>query len=596
MAKGKKKKAGSTGPKFSPKPKKKKPVIPHIEEAFSTKKKLLIGLAMAILAVAVYFPSYNYDFVYDDDAVVKDNKYVQQGLSGLGKIWTTTYFMGYDENMNARAFRPIPLSTLALEYEIWGLNSTVNHIFNLLFYGLTAVFLFLFLSKLLREHHPIFPIAATLLFLLHPIHVEVVANIKSRDTMLGFLNFCIASWLLLKHLDNRKVLPLIGSLIFYFLALFSKEEVITTVALIPVMLWCFRKLSIGKITRTSLPYFAAAGLFLLAYSSVLFSHGKPVDITYFDNSLLAASSTSERIASNLLVIGHYLSKTVFPHPLISDYAFSTIPLTNWGDWRVYLALVLNVGLFALGIWGVIKKKAWGFALFWYFTAVSIFTSIVTPNVSAYNDRFLYTPVLGICLLASWGISRLVNTSSGSKDLRLFFQKNFAVVAILAILGAVSIVKIESHLPVWKTRFSLFENDVKYAPNNARALKNHGGSLARIALEYQSTSNQKMREYAEKAIEQLEKALAIYPRIPTGHIHKGNMHIMLGQNDEAIASLSEALRLAPNNYFARSSLANVYFRQGRYQESLDMVNSIAPQLRRPSDLQLVERCKQRLGGG
>ena len=28
--------------------------------------------------------------------------------------------------------------------------------------------------------------------------VEVVANIKSRDTLLGFLNFCIAAWLFLK--------------------------------------------------------------------------------------------------------------------------------------------------------------------------------------------------------------------------------------------------------------------------------------------------------------------------------------------------------------------------------------------------------------
>lgn len=562
------------------------------KEPIPRKWKLTIAGILAALAMLIYSPSYNYDFVYDDHAVVKDNRFVKQGLGGLDEIWTTTYFRGFDENINARAFRPIPLTTLALEYEIWGLNSTVNHIFNLLFYGLTGFFLFLFLAKLLRDHHPLFPIIATLLFLLHPIHLEVVANIKSRDTMLGFLNFIIASWLLLKHVDSRKTAPLIGALFFYFIALFSKEEVITTVAIIPAMLWCFRKEKFGRTALLALPFLVAAAIFLVVRSEVVGGFNGGVELTYLDNSLLAANGVAERSASNLLVIGHYLLKTVWPHPLISDYSFSTIPLTNWGDWRVYLSLFLNVGLFIAGLWGVIKKKPWGFALFWYFTAVSIFTSIITPNVSAYNDRFLYTPVLGICLLAAWGLSRLAG-KFGTKDRLSFSPKTITLISIVAVLSAVSILKIESHLPLWKNRFGLFAHDAKLVPTNARTRKNHGGSLARKAVAAQKTDPEKMRMFAKAAIKELEAALAIYPNITTGYIHKGNMHILLGENQQAIATLSEVLRRAPNNYFAKSSLANVYFRQGDYARAVQILESIPPHLRRKSDLDLMERGRARM---
>lgn len=628
----------------TPQKSEKKQVRKHVQESLPTKWKAIIGGILAILAMAIYAPSYDFDFVYDDDAVVKDNKYVKEGLGGLGKIWTTTYFKGYDENINARAFRPVPLTTLAIEYEIGGLNSTVNHISNILFYGLTSFFLFFFLSKLLREHHPIFPILATLFFVLHPIHIEVVANIKSRDSMYGFMNLMIAFWLLLKYVDHRKITQLASMLLFYSIALFSKEEVVTSVAVIPVMLYCFREFSIGKSLRYTMPFISLSLIFLAIRSEVIlgnsigvgillmgplllalsirgifaksfrgmfevpafllittmfvlltntikgFSAG--VDLTYLDNSLLAAKGASERIASNLIVLGHYLLKTIWPSPLISDYSYSTIPLSSWDDWKVYLSLVANLGLFSLSVFGLIKRKAWSFGLFWYFASVSIFTSIITTNVSAYNDRFLFTPVLGICFTVAWILTSL-SSNKAISGANTFVNKNIPVLSIAVLISIACIYKVESHLPVWKDRYVLFEHDAELTPTNARTRKNHGGSLARKALSFQNKDEDKMQEHARNAITELEAALKIYPYMPTGHIHKGNMHILLQEYGPATASFSEALRQAPNNYFAKSSLAIAYYHQGKYRESLNTLNSIPAHLRRPSDEQMIQRCQSKL---
>lgn len=570
--------------------------IQHIQEAFPTKWKLGIAAALAVLAMLVYGPSWNYDFVYDDDAVVKENRYVQQGLGGLGKIWTTSYFQGYDENMNARAYRPFPLTTLAVEYEIWGLNPHANHIFNLLFYGLTAFFLFLFLSKLLRNHHPALPVIISLFFVLHPIHLEVVANIKSRDTMLGFLGLVIALWFWLKHLDNRRLLPLALSLIFYLMGLFSKEEIITSLATIPLFLWFFRDYSLKKIALSSLPFVACVVVFLIIRSSILGGLNEGVTLTYLDNSLLAATGFAQRSASNLLVLGHYLLKTVFPHPLISDYSYSTIPLTHWDDWRVYVSLLANVGLLALGIYGLIKRKPIGFGPLYYFATVSIFTSLVITNVSAYNDRFLYGPVLGICFLLAWLLSFFIKktTAENPDKVKHFFSKNFGVVAAVALLCSLGIFKIADHLPYWKDRYVLFEHDVKLAPNNARMQKNHGGSLARLALQYQQTDKALMDQYARKALEHLDASLVIYNNMPTGHIHKGNMHLLLGEYDQAEQSLKTALQQDPNNYYSCTSLGNLFYRQGRYEEAIQMLEKIKAGQRSENDNNLLKMCYDKIG--
>lgn len=567
----------------------------RFHEPWAAKWKLLIGAALAVLAIMVYAPSYNYDFVYDDDAVVKENRFVKEGLGGVKDIWETSYFEGYSENIKARAYRPVPLTTLAIEYELFGLNAEANHISNILMYGLTAFLLFLLLTTLLRDYHPAIPLIISLLFVLHPIHIEVVANVKSRDTILGFLGFISGALLLMKYYDSRKIWLLIGAAFCYGIGLFSKESALTDLAVFPLLLWFFRKSGIIKSLTYSLPFIVMGLIYLGIRSSILGGINEGVTLTPLDNSLLAATSIDQRISSNILVVGVYLFKSIFPHPLLSDYSYLTIPLVNWDDWRVYAALIANIGLLYLGIKGLSKRSLYGFGAIQYFLTVSIFTSIFITNVSAYNDRFLYEPVLGICFLIGWVISLLLKKTEYTQfNLLEFFKGNFVAVAIIAMISTIALIKIETHLPVWKDRFVLFEHDVKLAPDNARMRKNNGGSLARKAVEFQQTDRDKSREYAQQAVEELKKALAIYEDIPTGHIHLGNMYIILGDYLNAEKSLLRALDFAPENYFARSSLANLYYRTGRYAESINMLDTITKTYLKQNDYYLYSLAYSKLG--
>ena len=597
-------------------PPSKKMVSSKFHYQLSNVQLLLIALGVAVLAMLLYAPSFHYGFVYDDDAVVKNNRFVHQGFQGLDEIWTTTYFKGHNENVNARAYRPIPLTTLAIEYQFFALNPKVNHATNILFYGLTGFFLVLLLTALLRKYHFSLPIIIALLFIVHPIHIEVVANIKSRDELLAFLNYLIAFWLLLQYLDTKKILLFIASIAFYCLALFSKESAITTLAVIPAGLYFFRTLSWKKIALYTAPFVAAFVFYLIIRSSIVGGLNAGVTLTKLDNSLLAANGFAERSASNILVLGYYWFKTLFPHPLLSDYSYITIPLVNWDDWRVYVSLLTYIGLTGLMIWGFPKKRPYSFAIFYYFATVSLFTSIVVTNVSAYNDRFQYNASLGVCFLIGWGIYLLMKTqniedkqsqdnnrqklaaTSASlekkwiKDWRFFLKKNVLPLSIVATLMALAIFKTMDHLPVWKDRYALFEHDIQYSPNNARMHKNYGGSLARKALAEQDKEQQKV--FANQAIEELEWALSIYNRIPTGHVHLGNMYFLLKDFNKAEKAYRDALAIDSHNHHAKANLANIIYRKGMYRESVDMLESLNKSRFTKNDYYLLALGYEKLG--
>jgi tetratricopeptide (TPR) repeat protein len=574
---------------------KKKKKAEFIKEPLSVKTKLLVGALFAILAMGLYAPSYNYDFVYDDDAVIQDNRFVHKGMNGLKDIWSTSYFRGYNENMNVNAFRPVPLTTFAIEYQFAGLNASSYHITNIILYGLTGFFLFYFLSTLLYKFHPILPIAAVLFFIVHPLHVEVVANIKSRDELLAFLNFSISAWLLLKYVDTHKIWAMVLSLLFYSIALFSKESTITTLAIIPAILYFFRQIKWSRIGKLTLPFLGLALFFLIYRYDVIGSDY--IQTKYFDNSLLAADSIGERIASNINVLGFYLYKTIIPHPLISDYSYNTLPNVGFDNYKVYLTILAYGGLIWLFLKGLSVKRVTSFAIIYFFITVSIFSNVFFPGFAVYNDRFLYHPVLGISILLSWVIYQFANTEENNKQIKEwipFIKNNPIPLLIILILSGLAIFKLESRLPDWENRYVLFEKDSKTAPNNARMRKNYGGSLARQALASQKTDPKASTIYANQAIKELEGALSIYERQSTGHIHLGNMYTLLRKYDKAEKAFSDALKFDSKSHHAQVNLANIYYRQGRYGDSVNLLEGMSKTHFTNNDYNLLSLAWSRYG--
>ena len=559
-----------------------------------------IALAFVFLAVLLYLPSQHYDFVYDDDAVLRDNRFVKAGTNGLTDIWTTTYFEGYNPNIVAQAYRPIPLTLSALEVEYldqkpatgpeqqnWVPNPTIYHRSNLLLYGLCCGALFLFCARCFGARRGAFvSVAATLLWLVHPIHLEVVANIKSRDTLLGFLFWMTAAGLFLRHIDTKKWGWLVASLGAFTLGLFSKEEVITGLAVLPALLWFFRNKRFRKHVWKTALYLVPTVLFLVLRFALIGERG--VEIKQLDNSLLGATDFwGARLPSNLFSVGYFLKQALFPNVLLSDYSYSTLPLVSWENWRPWASLAGYALLGFLTVRGWQSRKLYAFGALYFGIAISIFTSIVTPNVSVYNDRFLFNGSLGMVLVVG-GVLQWLVPKTGP-----FWRRHAVVLPLVGLLTGAAVWKVRTHLPYWQDRYVLFAYEAAASPENARMQKNHGGSLARQAM---AAQGDEQRRLAESALVYLNRALDIYPRQATGWVHLGNMYFLLRRYDEAVDAQLQALALDRNNHHAKTTLANIYYRRGQYADGLALVRSLDERRFNANDYYLAALLHERAPDG
>src|SRR5207247_1959299 len=97
-------------------------------------------------------------------------------------------------------------------------NPHLSHLVNILLYGLTGFLLYVTFRKLLSDYASIYWFFICLFFIAHPVHTEVVANIKSRDEMLSFFFSIATVFYLADHIRNNSFGKLLAALACFFLA------------------------------------------------------------------------------------------------------------------------------------------------------------------------------------------------------------------------------------------------------------------------------------------------------------------------------------------------------------------------------------------
>lgn len=166
-------------------------------------KNWTAALILLVLPILLYAGALRFGYVLDDTLVLSENKFVQQGTKGIPAIFSNESLVGYlganhDIVVGAR-YRPLSIASFAVEHQLFGVAPGISHFVNALLYALTALVLFRLLSTVVspkpgQRWFLSLPFVAALLFALHPLHTEVVANIKGRDEILALLLALVASY------------------------------------------------------------------------------------------------------------------------------------------------------------------------------------------------------------------------------------------------------------------------------------------------------------------------------------------------------------------------------------------------------------------
>jgi len=506
--------------------------------------------AIFVFSFLLYTNTLTHGFVLDDIHVIVTNKYVQMGIKGLPGIWTrpTWYADG--------GYRPLPATLFAINQAAFGTRALAGHIEISVLYALSVSLLFLLLNRLLQERHAHLALVAALLFAAHPIHTEVVANVKSMDEALCFLN-CIGMMLLvLKFIDARKWQYLAAALACFSLALLSKETAISFIAIVPLMLFFFTSLEKRRIIRLVLPFsILGFAYLLLSYLAIGSIKGYAAD-SIINNSLLAIHSPMQRLGTAIFILLKYLGLLIIPYPLVHDRSYNQIAAMTISDVGFWAAFIINIVLLGMGLLFAKKKSIGSFGILYFYITIALVSNIFFLIGATMAERFIFIPSLGFCLAAASAIEMMVRKFRWNGKIHALI-----VAGVLVLYSGMTI----SRNADWRDNLTLFSRDIVHSPNSA-SLNASLGNMLIITAQNSSDANERAQMLLQ-AKQVLLRAIAIYPAYFYALGNLALAYEFLGDEDSALIAFKRSIALNANDGVALVNVGDVYFQKKEYDSAL-----------------------------
>ena len=521
------------------------------------------GIVIAAVTFLIYMNTFMLSYALDDSAAITDNKFVQQGISGIPKLMTTDFW--YFSGPSLGYYRPLSLITFAIEYQFFGLSPHIGHFNNVMLFALTTFLLFLLLSRLFSGYNFIFPFLITLLFALHPIHTEIIANIKGRDEMLSFLNTVLMLIFVIRYYDSKKRLFLWLGLLFFYLALLSKESAMAGIILVPLFLYYSGDLKIKDLLKKTFPYLFVIAFFLIQkailYESVnVVIQSDNVNYPYHDEMV--------RSSSAFMMFLVFLKMLIVPYPLMHDYSYNQLPAVHWDNIWALLGLAGFLTILIIGLSGLRKKTITGFTICLFFILISPAFGFILMRGGTFAERLLFSPSLPYCIILTFALIKLTRTDLTKKisitfsSIRslLFITPIFLVIFILYSLDTIS------RNPAWKDSFTLFATDLNKGPDCSLIQYHYGCEMMNNYIK--EKDKVKRNEYLNEGLVSIKKAIKIFPHFSDAYYSLGNSYEFQAYDhqshaylDSAVNSYNMVIEMDSKGYKAYLRLGYIYQMMG-----------------------------------
>jgi tetratricopeptide (TPR) repeat protein len=512
-------------------------------------RKNLIVILLVILVVITFLtflPSLNNAYTnWDDSTLILETSDIQTlSWSNIATMFSTSYVGTYI---------PLTMLSFALEYQCSGqmFNPRVSHAINLLlhiFNALLVFYLFYLLSQNLTT-----AFIVSILFALHPLHVESVAWATERKDMLYSVFFLSALITYLIFLSRHRLIYFLMIIFLFVLSIFAKPMAIT----LPFVLILFdylheRQLTI-KILIEKIPLFVISIIFLVI------------------NSLAQQTlhSAQLQVPANIFVASRniifYLSKLFAPLYLSAFYPYpKNINQILFLPLDYLLAPVATIG-FGMILWLLYVRKTAKrtvFAsLFFVATILPVIQLVPLVGFAIAAERYMYIPSLGVLFLLVLGFLWLYNYLK--QNYRLFWLNaaSFIMVGVIAALAVLSF----NRCYAWKDSITLWNNVLAQFPDSPVALNNRGIAYFQIAdSTFQSLDR---NDYYEKALVDFNRAIALEPDIAYFYEQRGFLYQKMRKYDGALADYNRALELDPVFASVYNDRGIIYFNSGDLGKAL-----------------------------
>lgn len=469
------------------------------------KTALWIALILFVAGCITYAKTFTNAFTWDDIWQIAEAKDVLL-IRNIGGIFSN----GVDF-----IYRPLFFTVLAVINSLFGTNAVYFHIFSILIHIANAFLVYVLLRRFFSGKTALF---GSLLFLLHPIQVEAVANISFLTEPLSFFFGCLT---LLTVMYGRTTHAFFGCFLFFLFSMLSKESGIVFFPVIASYCMLFRR---DVLIKAVLSLSAGFGVYLFLRLGVARS---PLFATFpiAPYVPIQRASPGVRLLTVPAIVGYYFRTFFFPLKLaVAQYwVVKQVTISNFFLPLAGMIAMIGAAWYALRYFRAKNGHAFRILLFfvlWFGMGLLFYLQIV-PLTMTVADRWMYMPVAGligiICVLAAE-----------------FLPKRPGNLLVVVATGMCVLLAVRSMVRTfdWQDNLTLFSHDTRVTPGNFSLENDIGAELL------------KRGQYGE-AKRHLDASIALAPDWWLNWTNLGTYFNSTHDADGAIRSYETAIRNGKN---------------------------------------------------
>jgi hypothetical protein len=512
---------------------------------------------VSLIALIAYYPALSLGLTNLDDTIFISGRPEQLGnLNHIGNLFYKGCF--YDKDIY---YRPI----LMIYFKLMnvGFTSDVEKMYHLSCIAMHMINCILILSLLNKlTHKKVQNFCLSCVFAAHPVLTMAVAWIPGSNDLLLTIFTLIYFISMLQFVDTRNKIWLLTTIIFYLLALFTKE----TAAFIPLatigVLWfknAFKKANYFTLSIVGISTIIGWIFWLIMRSNIL-----------DDNSpLLINADLISVFAGRLVCLIQYFGKVIFPIQLsVQPFAIDE------SIWIGILAICVLTILILLNKNRNNKIIFFGMAWFMVFLLPMFFVP-KAAKLWLFEHR-LYLPMLGALLM----LGETILFSN-----KLFKHSTYAITIIIVMLG---IFKIYEYTPAFSNPILFTKNAAMNSPHSSRAQLSYGERLAEDnnineALKYfnlslKIDSNQGYTRYYiakykflpaqqwDSMLLLLHQEIKLTPKFPNNYLELARANLSKNNRIDAETNLEHYHILLPQDDRINDNLMELYIQNKNFKKA------------------------------
>lgn len=502
----------------------------------STSLWLLIGVVL-IVTFFCYKDILHGDFTnWDDNGYVSENLELRQFNTQRIVDIFTQFRMGN--------FHPLVMLSYNVLFSLFQLNTLPYHLFNVILHVLNTFLVFYFIF-LLSGRTLLSGLIASLLFGIHPLHVESVAWISATKDMLYTLFYLAGLICYVRYKELQRAGYYYATIGLFLLSCLAKAMAVTfpiVLLLIDILRAKSFRLSRKELVE-KIPHLVLAILFgiiaLFAQESIN-AMGEVTTKTFWQNIFIAAHGVWFYIFKMVLPI--HLS-AFYPYPIFEGYWLPLKFLIS--PFIVAFLVFLVYRSWQKGYWIVV------FGALFYFVNIAQVLQLLPVGSAIAADRYFYISSVGLFYIFGFLADKL------------WSREKWIFCFVVILLGGTLIFLTTERTKVWQNSLNLWESVIDRYPNypGAAVAYNNIGMIYR-----------RMGDY-ELAFRYTQKALEIDPQYGLACKNLGGLYGKKGDMKNAEKFLEEAVRYSPKDPGVYNNLGIVYALTGRQDRAYEAFNKV-----------------------